>query len=109
MAKAHPVIVSIALAFGGISAVSLSFIVSYLLKDGEWFQRSGSICVLFSVILEFHQAHLKNPRPSSFVFVQGRPAVFDPLVSRSDIWFHRIAWFGIIFGTIVWGYGDLVF
>ena len=109
MPKVNPLIVSSALVLSSSSALLFSAIVSYSLKDGEWFQRSGSLCVLFSVILELHHTYLRQLQPSNSVSVQGRPAVFDPPVSRLDVWFHRFAWFGIVFGTIVWGYGDIVF
>ena len=109
MSKVNPLIVNIALVLCSTLALLISVIASYLLEDGEWFQRSGSLCVLFSVILEIRQTSIRQPQPSSSVFVEGRPAVFDSPVSRLDVWFHRFAWFGIVFGTVVWGYGDLVF
>ena len=43
--------------------VSLGFSVT--LREGEWFQRSGAIVVLISVILEIRQSLAKQPQANS--------------------------------------------
>ena len=109
MLKRRALAYRIVLALCAALALVISAIASHYLRDGEWFQRSGSLCVLFSVLLEIYQSFLKKPQPSRSVFVEGRPTMVDPKVSAVDVWFHRFAWFGIVFGTVVWGYGDIFF
>ena len=109
MSKRTSLILSFALVIGCIMTVFASIVVSYCLNDGEWFQRSGSLCVLFSVILEIHQTLKKEPQPSRSVSVEGGPTMIGRPPSPLDVWFHRFAWFGIVAGTVVWGYGDLAF
>ena len=109
MSKKTSLVVSIALILICSVVILVSAVASYCLGDGQWFQRSGSLCVLCSVILEIHQSLLREPQPSSTVSTEGRPAMKSPEVSTLDGWFRRFAWLGIIMGTVVWGYGDLVF
>ena len=37
------------------------------------------------------------------------PQLLHQSVPRVHEWFHRVAWIGIVLGTLIWGYGDLVF
>ena len=92
-----------------VSSLLVSLGISVAQNSGEWFQRSGSLIVLFSVVLEIRQTLAKQPIPSEKVFVGGLPAATSPPVSKSRKWFHRVAWFGIVVGTLIWGYGDLFF
>ena len=109
MAPRKALTISILLAL--VSAIPLvcSVIFSLISGDGEWFQRSGSLCVLFSVILEIHETRLRRPRPSNTVFAEGAPQLLHHSVPRVHEWFHRAAWTGVVAGTLIWGYGDLLF
>ena len=78
-------------------------------EDGEWVQISGSLVVLFSAILEIHQTLIKKPQEASSIKIEGRPALAARQISKIDTFFHGFAWTGIAVGTIVWGYGDLLF
>ena len=109
MSKRTRFMLSIALVIAFSITLFSSALVSYLLNDGEWFQRFGSLCVLFSALLEIQQTLKKEPRSSRSVSVEGRPLMKSPSISLLDVWFHRAAWIGIVVGTVVWGYGDLVF
>ena len=109
MPKRRSLTVSIVLASAGTLCVFLSAIVSATSGEGEWFQRSGSLCVLFFVLLEIHEVHLKKPKPSSDLFSNNLPQLLHQTVPRVHEWFHRAAWIGIVVGTLIWGYGDLVF
>ena len=109
MSKGKSLAVRIVLTLCAALALLVSALASHYLRDGEWLQRSGSLCVLFSVMLEIYQSFLKKPQPNRSVSAEGKPTLVDPEVSAVDVWFHRFAWFGIVFGTVVWGYGDLVF
>lgn len=104
-----PLTISILLALGSVIPLVYSAIVSLDSRDGVWFQRSGSLCVLFSVILEIHETRLRRPRPSSTVFSEGVPQLLHHPVPRAHEWFHRAAWIGVVAGTLIWGYGDLLF
>ena len=42
-------------------ALVVSLWLSVTLREGEWFQRSGAIVVLISVILEIRQSKAKQP------------------------------------------------
>ena len=96
-----------------ILAIVFSFLVSlemsFTQNSGEWLQRSGSLIVLFSVVLEILQTLAKQPIPSNRVFSESVPVATSPPVSKTSKWFHIIAWFGIVIGTFIWGYGDLLF
>ena len=109
MSKRKSLTMSIVLASSGTLGIFLSAIISSISGEGEWFQRSGSLCVLFFVLLEIHETHLKKPQPSSSVFSNGVPQLLHQTVPRVHKWFHRAAWIGIVGGTLIWGYGDLVF
>lgn len=102
------IVVSFSLASFAMCSVAVSAVLSWHWIDGDWFQRSGSLCVLFCVLLEIHQASLRSPVPSDGVTVNGRPTMLEPDVSTLDVGFHWFAWAGIVVGTFVWGYGDLV-
>ena len=56
-----------------IAIESLTLIVSLwfsvTLREGEWFQRSGSIVVLISVILEIRQSLAKQPQANYWVMI----------------------------------------
>lgn len=91
---ASPVVASAALSWSGI--------------EGNWFQRSGSLCVLFCVVLEIRQATLRKPVPTGLLDFEGTPALQESDASPEDAVFHWIARAGIVIGTLVWGYGDLV-
>ena len=109
MSKRLSLPISIVLASLGTLAVLCSAIASSIVENGEWFQRSGSLCVLFFVLLEIHEAQSKKPTPSDSVSVGSLPSLTYQQVPRVHEWFHRLAWFGIVVGTLIWGHGDLPF
>ena len=94
------------LAIASSFLVSLGFSVAH--NSGDWFQRSGSLIVLFSVILEIRQTLSKQPKPTTAT-LNDVPIATSLPVSKAVKWFHRVAWIGIAFGTLIWGYGDLLF
>ena len=82
---------------------------SVTLREGEWFQRSGAIVVLISVILEIRQSLAKQPKANSKMFIGGNPVMIEQHIPTVRNLFHWIAWGGIVIGTLIWGYGDLFF
>lgn len=73
-----------------------SLAASMATGDGEWFQRSGSLMVLFSAAVEYRRRHLRE---------NGR-------TDNSWLFWRRIPYIcysAIFVGTLIWGYGDLLF
>lgn len=92
---------------GGVPVV-VSAGISSSLGEWEWFQRSGSLLVLFSVALEYRQSQLAQPVRSTSMFIEGRPAAMGYELPRIRKWMYRYAITAIVLGTLMWGYGDLV-
>ncbi len=75
-----------------------------------WFARFGSLVVLFGLISEYILIHAELSRLYKNL---------DNLKSTDDIpdlspskWHHKKVWFAhftVIVGTIIWGFGDLLF
>ena len=103
------VLLSFGLLLAGWGSAFISLWISLDSQDGEWFQRSGSLLVFFSVLLEIRQVLVKEPLQSTRTSVEGKPILVHRTVGRADRWFHWLAWSGIVLGTGVWGYGDLLF
>lgn len=78
----------------GLPMVSL--MASMASGYGEWFQRSGSLMVLFSAAVEYRRRHLLNIRGTTTGRLLWRQI---PYVCYSSIFL----------GTVIWGYGDLPF
>ena len=71
---------------------------------GIWFQRSGSLVVLFAVLGEYYASKMASTlRPAGYV---GITTMEKELTKTVNI-FHFIALFLAITGTFIWGYGDL--
>ena len=96
-----------------IAFESLALIVSLwssvTLREGDWFQRSGAIVVLISVLLEIRQSIAKQPQANSKLSAGGNPVMTKQHIPTVRNLFHWIAWSGIVIGTLIWGYGDLFF
>ena len=91
----------------------LSAWLSYHIGEAHWFQRSGSLTVLLAAILEFRQAVIdKSVKDKAWGAAKRRSwagvAVVGQLpTARKTL--AIIALVLIILGTIIWGYGDLLF
>ena len=99
----------VALVAGGFATVAGSLVYSLASGDGEWFQRSGSLLVLFSVLVEIRQTAIEQPKKAKSVSIEGAAAATRGPISVANKQLHRIAWGGIVIGTVIWGYGDLLF
>jgi len=77
-------------------------------SQGSWFQRSGSLMVVLGAFIEFRLFSIR----AHFNIVG---AVWDlPFETPTSycFWYNLIAkaiLFAIAIGTIIWGYGDLLF
>lgn len=61
-----PSVIDFALLVACFGCVAISFLYSLISKEGEWFQRSGSLLVLFSVALEIRQTQARRPTPAGW-------------------------------------------
>lgn len=93
----------------GVVAMAWSARYSLTTGEGEWFQRSGSLAVLCSAILEIQQSAKKRQKEGTHVKINDREVFVDIPVSTITKILHVFAWIGILAGTAVWGYGDLLF
>ena len=72
----------------------------------SWFQRSGSLMVIISIIAEFKLFTLNDYFDIHDTRVFGPvdlPKTYKPIY----ILITLLAVTGMIFGTLIWGYGDL--
>lgn len=88
-------LVEIGLVLLTIGLPIVSLIASLETCNGEWFQRSGSLMVLFSVAIE----HRRRER------VAGSSAPTGWLTRRHV---PHVCYSSILVGTLIWGYGDLL-
>ncbi len=98
-------------------AMFLALLVSLLMTfyrfhdAHDWFQRSGSIITVLSAIIEYRHFSVfgKDTVHQSVLCGQlsGMPSITFIVKLRNYIGSYSI--FGVILGTITWGYGDLFF
>lgn len=92
--------------------VMVSAYASYITGDGHWFQRSGTLMVLFSVGVEYHRTYMLRcidkrcaiPGPPG-----DKPAAVALLITRFWRSVPYVCYLAIFMGTMIWGYGDLLF
>lgn len=91
--------------------MAISAIASAQTGDGLWFGRSGSLAVLLSAIIEYRnysvQQKLNEIAQESTAYYGAEPEKWKIPLSRKM--FDRAVLSTIIIGTLVWGYGDLLF
>ena len=78
-------------------------------SDFYWFNRAGSLMVLFAVILEFRQEYFAQPTRSKGYMEQGVGLLIPTELSRFR---KNLRWTAVtlaILGTVIWGYGDVPF
>ena len=82
---------------------------------GQWFARTGSIIVFFSITAEFlifaNKDLMKPPDREEKALTYRVVALHDELAKKYNVenkkWPFRILYLSLI-GTIIWGYGDLI-
>ena len=93
----------------GILSISLWF--SWVFNDGQWLQRSGSLVVIFGVILEYKffvtQQKLNEVAQESTKRYGAQPERYRLPKSKRVI--SGLTHFTVVLGTLLWGYGDLLF
>jgi len=84
-----------------------SFLIPEAEKPETWFQRSGSIAVIFAIWIE-----LKLFSISGYVNLAGAVVIQQEVMiiryGSLHRWAKYIAAWLAIFGTLIWSYGDLV-
>lgn len=75
---------------------------------GVWFQRSGSITVVFGLLAEIRASRIKLLSSAD-----SRPFLYGPIYlkrkySSKAKWADRGSLLVVILGTVIWGYGDLL-
>jgi hypothetical protein len=66
----------------------ISFVISVVLNDAQWFERSGSLTVLFSAIVDS--------------ILPGTQNRFDETIAITGL-------VTVVLGTIIWGYGSSIY
>lgn len=82
--------------------------VSYSIS-AEFFARSGSIMVLFSVIIEYRLLSAQNihiDRKVKTAVYSGKPTNIKNTKEHKNM--SIIAHIFVVLGTLIWGYGDLI-
>lgn len=93
-----------------VLAPLVSALVSFRTGNGLWFARAGSLTVLFAAAVQFRlaqQSDAGHRRAQMSLAIGGLPLGGD--VSSLQTWLARISLWLMIVGTLVWGYGDLLF
>jgi len=89
----------------------ISVIADYYSTDYNWFARSGSVVVLLAAFIEFKVSPHIYDDIQRAQFLQSTvklPVAFKakPTKSRRNV--SLVAHVLLITGTIIWGYGDLI-
>ncbi len=104
------------LIFIGLATIPIMLSLTYdiyCVNNNHYFQRSGSLMVIFSVILEFIQLKYQVIKSSDQLQLKREGKIWDVLYGKDlpieRIHFQKIAFALMILGTLIWGYGDLPF
>lgn len=94
---------------GAFLVVAMSIPFTIIDPVGNWFCRSSSIMVLFSVIAGFRLSILQQQKNSSASVAAGLGIPMPSNLSAAKKLLSQIAnWFAVL-GTSIWGYGDILF
>jgi hypothetical protein len=74
---------------------------------GVWFQRSGAITVVFAIFTEMNANKMQVVLGSSGMVGKTFQATYDKYLKQVKA-YNYISFFLVIFGTVIWGYGDLL-
>jgi hypothetical protein len=73
-----------------------------------WFQRAGSITVVFGLFAEVRVSRIKLlSSADSIPFLYGPIYLKRKYASKAN-WAGRVSFLVVIIGTVIWGYGDLL-
>jgi hypothetical protein len=93
-----------------------SIAVSFFLEanyGGNWFMRSGSLMVLFSIVAEFLLLDGRDEYLNQRLSERKEPNQQKSLDSFHPSQMHKlfeiISHISVVIGTVIWGYGDLLY
>ena len=90
--------------------VFISFFLSLSYENKFlWFQRSGSIMVLFGIIIEYklNNIFIKNFNKKMNIGIhKNKPILHKNKKEYNNV--EKITHIFLIIGTLIWGYGDLL-
>ncbi len=89
--------------------VLVSAYASLITGDGQWFQRSGALMVLFSVAVEYHRRRMPQPVVSARTGASSRATPTARIFGRFWRSIPYVCYFSVFMGTLIWSYGDLLF
>lgn len=92
-----------------LSPLILIFFVPHGEDSSIWFQRSGSIVIVFSLLAELRSIEYKSlviSHASSFLLCN--KLIHYKYNSTANL-INNLTLFLITFGTLIWGYGDILF
>ncbi len=95
----------------GVAAFSLVASSNCYLGEHEWFQRSGSLIVVFGAIIEYRHFAVFRRNPEHNCLLAGTVADGRvlTLMAKGCHMMGLVSIGLVIGGTIIWGYGDLLF
>ncbi|MCG3657959.1 hypothetical protein [Aliarcobacter butzleri] len=85
-------------------------ILLYYFDDGydNAFVRSGVILIIFGVTVEYTLSNIKLYENSSSLIVDGHPIQRQKELPKKHKEQKMLAHFYILYGTLIWGFGDLL-
>jgi hypothetical protein len=103
--------VELALILLSVGPMMMSAYVSYVTGDGHWFQRSGSLMVLFSAAVEYRRSYQRKLAADSSSDEHGEALRRAVKAQSQPFWrsIPYVCYLQIFLGTLIWGYGDLLF
>src|SRR5450830_160737 len=94
----------------GFGALAVSGVLSFFLKDGSWFARSGSIATLLGAFVQFRLSTAILAAHSDAAVINGILGVGStPNISKLTKTLSTYSVILICVAAIIWGYGDLLF
>jgi len=94
--------------FLGVIVVCLSTYFHIVEPGKNWLSRSGAVVVLLGAVLEYRHAYFAQKVAEtsiSWASGMGGPTIFG--LAKHRITLKYIAHVFVVFGTLLWGYGDL--
>ena len=77
-------------------------------SDGLFFQRSGSVMVFFGILIEYSLKNITLPNEETNSTDEENVCLTHHNKPQKYLLLKFMAYFSILFGTIIWGYGDLI-
>lgn len=104
----HSYLSDVFLLITTIAPAIISYIIDTNTGHEEWFQRSGSLMVLFAVLLEYRQNWIETPVIQAFFKVNNGGVLTKIELPPMRKFLKYLAFILILLGTAIWGYGDLI-